>query len=319
VARPSNPELEERMRHLVLTTGILAACSGGDGAGDGGPTTPADRFGELVNATEEVAGDFGCFTPGEEPTWLAQAADPTKQAPFPIHGLVQDFEDETPVGGATVALYADDTVDTPDSSQAADVNGDVSVSGPSCTPVTYRVTSEGGPIATKTTFKAHQIYPFPTGDAIDGAVFTSVSDVTYQLIPGILGVEVQPDLAIIAGTAFDCSRDPSASPDDDAGKLEGVQIVVYDADGNIPDTLTVNYFIENFPARDQEATSADGLWVAANVPPGTLTVEMWGVVGGELVKLGASQLESEADSINIANVYAGYGDGVKYPASCVLP
>jgi hypothetical protein len=240
---------------------------------------------------------------------------------FTINGRVQDFEEEEegPVPGATVALYTDDSVDTPDTTATADVNGNVALSGPSCTPVTYRVTSEGGPVPTKTTFKAHQVYPFPSGPSIEGAVYTSVSDTTYQLIPAILGVDVQPDLAIVAGTAFDCTRDPSASPDDDTGKLEGVQVVVYDADGDIPDTLSVNYFIENFPDRDRNTTSADGLWVAANVPPGELTVELWGVVGGELVKLGATKLLSEADSINIANIFAGYGDGVKYPATCVLP
>ena len=115
------------------------------------------------------------------------------------------------------------------------------------------------------------------------------------------------------------SRDPAQLSDDDAGKIEGVQVVVYDADGNIPDTLQVNYFVESFPAREQTATSADGLWVASNVPPGDLRVEMWGQVGGELVLLGATELKSEADSINIANIFAGYGDGVKYPASCAAP
>ena len=305
---------------VALATLVLAACSGDDGGNkDGDPTSPEDRFAAFINATEEVTGSFAGFTPSEDPTWLEQSVNPVTQSAFSINGLVQDFEEETPVAGASVALYTDDGVDTPDDSATADVNGRVSIPGLSCTPATYRVTSEGGPIATKTTFKAHQVYPFPVGTTIDDAVFTSVSDVTYQLIPGILGIEVQSDLAIIAGTAFDVTRDPSASPDDDAGKIEGAQIVVYDAEGNIPDTLTVNYFIENFPVRDQEATSADGLWVAANVPPGDLTVEMWGVVGGELVKLGATQLKSEADSINISNVYSGYGDGVKYPATCELP
>ena len=309
------------MRHLILAgaAGLCAACSGEGGKDGGDGTTPADRFSEFVNVTAEVEGDFTGFTPAEDPTWLTQTPDPTKVATFDLNGLVQDFEDEIPVASATVALYLDDTVDTPDTSATSDVNGDVTITAPSCTPVTYRVTAEGGPTPTKTTFKAHQIYPFADGTTIEGATFTSVSEVTYQLIPGILGIEVQPDLAIIAGTAFDVSRDPSAPPDDDAGKLEGVQVIVYDADGNIPDTLTVNYFVENFPARDQEWTSADGLWVAANVPPGDLTVEMWGVVGGELVKLGASQLSSEADSINIANIFAGYGEGVKYPTSCEAP
>ena len=91
---------------------------------------------------------------------------------------------------------------------------------------------------------------------------------------------------------------------------------MYDEDGNIPESLTVNYFVENFPARDQKWTSPDGLWVAANVPAGNLRAEMWGVVDGELRLLGATELFSEKDSINISNIFAGYGDGVKYPAAC---
>ena len=39
-------------------------------------------------------------------------------------------------------------------------------------------------------------------------------------------------------------------------------------------------------------------------------------MSGTLTLLGASELDSEADSINIANIFTGYGDGVKYPYSC---
>ena len=92
---------------------------------------------------------------------------------------------------------------------------------------------------------------------------------------------------------------------------------MYDEDGNIPDTLTVNYFTDAFPDRDQLWTSADGLWVAANVPPGNLRAEMWGLVDGQLRLLGATLLFSESDSINISNIFTGYGDGVKFPDSCL--
>ncbi len=294
---------------------ILIACSGddgGDGNDDGGTTTP-DRFAEFVNVTRDATGSFDCFTPGADwasTQWLEQSIDPGNVGTFPIQGGVQDFQEETAVYGATVGLFlADEVAGQPDITSVSDNNGDLTISGPSCDPVTYRVTTEGGPIPTKTTYKAHQIYPYPTGPEITGATFTSVSDVTYQLIPGILGVSVDPDKAIIAGTAYDCTRDAALDPAIDTGKVEGVQV-------NIPDTLQVHYFVESFPAREQLWTSADGLWVAANVPPGRLRVEMWGNVSGALTLLGATELISEADSINIANVFAGYGDGVKYPDAC---
>jgi hypothetical protein len=206
----------------------------------------------------------------------------------------------------------------PDQSVVSDDNGAVSASAPSCEPISYRVTKTTGPILTKTTFKSHQTFGYPDGATIEGASFTSVSDTTYELIPGILGVDPQDTLAIVAGTAFDCTRDPSLDPDDDLGKIEGAQIVVYDADGNIPDTMQVNYFVEEFPAADQKFTSADGLWVASTVPPGRLTIERWGNVGGEIVKLGATVVDTQADTIAIANIFAGYGDGVKAPDSCAV-
>ena len=93
----------------------------------------------------------------------------------------------------------------------------------------------------------------------------SVSRVTYQLIPSLLGVSVDEDKGVIAGTAFDCNGE----------EIEGAQVIVKDANGDIPDDLVVNYFRDSFPNRDQLWTSADGLWVAANVPEGELTIELY--------------------------------------------
>ena len=311
-----------RTTGLVFAIAVFTGCSGDDGEQQTTATDPFDRF-ITTEQGIEASGSFDCFTPASDPSaidWLSQSVDAASVATYPGSGIVEDFDEGTAVKEATLALFTDDSVaGGPDATISADDDGGVAFEADACAPLTYRVTTEGGPIPTKTTYKAHQIYGAPSGGAIENASFLSVSDVTYQLIPSILGVQVQPDLAIIAGTAYDCTRDPDQPSDDDAGKIEGVQVVVYDADGNIPDTLQVNYFVEKFPARDETHTSADGLWVASNVPPGDLTVEMWGVVGGELVLLGRSQLTSEADSINIANIFAGYGDGVKYPAACLAP
>jgi hypothetical protein len=307
---------------LVVAAALVTACSGGDGKGgpgddDDDTTGTTDPFVKFVDPPGETNGDFACFTPAEEPTWLVADLDPAKVATFPIDGLVEDFEEGTAVPSANVDLfYADSPAGTPDDAGQSDVSGLISLEGPSCTPITYRVNTVGGPVATRETFKVHQVYGYPTGASITGASYVSVSDITYQLIPSILGIQVQPGLSIIAGTAYDCSRDAALPSDDPSGKIEGAQIVVFDASDRIPETLGVNYFIEEFPARAQVATSEDGLWVASNVPPGRVRVEMWGEVGGALVKLGATEVEAKADSIAIANIFAGYGDGVKGPAAC---
>src|SRR5687768_950183 len=108
------------MRALALSTLLLAACTGGDGAdadADGetdGPADGGDRFSELINVEVEATGDHACFTPGTDhasTTWLTQALDATKQADYPVTGLVEDFESGDSVDAATVELWFDDVVD----------------------------------------------------------------------------------------------------------------------------------------------------------------------------------------------------------------
>ncbi len=316
------------------TIGVLGACSGGseqvnkdgDSATDGqtGTAVTFESFiAPEIDAVVAGGADFACFTPGADhasTAWLASVPDPSQQATLPLAGLVTDFESDELVDNATVSLWFSDTVSgVPDATAISDVSGLVSMpSVPSCQTMTYKVTTDPILAETKTTFKAHVVY-YPTGDTISNADFTSVSSVTYQLIPSILGVSVDDDKAVIAGTAFDCLRDPSLPSDDNSGKIEGAQVIVYDENGEIPQSLTVNYFVDDFPNRDQYWTSPDGLWVAANVPPGNLRVELWGKVGGTLTLLGATEVLSEAGSINIANIYTGYGDGVKVPGTCTTP
>ncbi len=311
---------------LVLLT--LVACGpagGGDNPTDGTTDTTgtADPFARFINLDPSVTttGDFSGFTPGTDwasTAWLEQSVDGTKVASADLEGVVLDFENDTPVEGATLNLWDSDLVSgTPDRVASSVLDGIVSTTASTCAPLTYKVSTDPVLAETKTTFEAHQIYPAVEGGTITGAEFTSVSTTTYQLIPTLLGVSIDPDKAIVAGTAFDVARLAELPSDDNTGKIEGAQVIVYDAEGNIPDSLAVNYFIEDFPDRDQLHTSADGLWVASNVPPGELRVELWGNLDGVLTLLGATVVHSEADSINISNIYAGYGEGVKFPSSCV--
>ena len=137
--------------------------------------------------------------------------------------------------------------------------------------------------------------------------FNSVSSTTYTMIPGLLGISLDEDKGVIAGTAFDCNGDPA----------QNLQVVVMDATGDIPDSLVVNYFKEEWPVKDQPWTSEDGLWVASNMPAGDWSIQLWGILDGELVQLGATTLTTFADSVNISNIYTGFGDGLKYPDSCL--
>ena len=103
----------------------------------------------------------------------------------------------------------------------------------------------------------------------------------------------------------------------DALGIEGGQVVVFDAEGNIPDDLVVKYFIDRFPNRNQEWTSADGLWVAINIPPGDWFINAFVADGAGGHKLmGSTSVKVFADSINISSVYLSYGNGISYPDDC---
>ena len=309
------------MRYWIAV--LLIACKG-DGANPTGTDTdtdPVDLFSTFIAPTIEASGGgLACFTPGsdwETTSWLSQDVDSARVGIAAVNATVTDFETEESVPEPTVDLwYADAVSGIPDTTVTGDVGGLLSIDTPACDPHTYRVATNPNVVETKTTYKAHNI----TGpdDGARTADFLSVSDITYRLIPTLLGVAVDTDKAIIAGTMFGCGRNPALPSEDDTEKVEGVQVIVYDDAGNIPPEMQINYFTERFPNRDQLHTSPDGLWVASNVPPGRLRVEAWGLIDGTLTLVGATVLDSEADSINIANIFAGYGDGVKYPASCLL-
>ena len=295
------------MRISPLALALLVGCSGGtseDETTDTGEVV--DRFSQFINTTETATGDRSCYDGSG--TWLTQDVDASTVASYPFGGTVADFETDDPVPDALVEVWLDDVYDgAPDVTGTSDNNGAVAIDLPSCQPFTYKVTTDPVAEETKDTYEAHQVYDVPTGTDIQDAL-NSVSTITYRLIPSLLGVSVDADKGVIAGTALDC----------EGNEIEGAQVIVKDADGNIPDSLVVNYFRDSFPNRDQLYTSADGLWVAANVPEGTLTVELYVYNGTDYDLIGATLVPSLADSINISNIYEGYGDGVKYPESCLV-
>ncbi len=275
------------------------------GTDDTGPDTsdPMDRF---IHLTDELAGDIACFEPGSD--WLAQTVDDAKVATRSLEGLVEDFEDEIGVNEVELEVWFGDAfTGTADATTESNSAGDVTIELPTCTALAYKTSTPPDEERTVDTYEAHQIYGFVDEGLALTDNFNSVSQATYMLIPSLLGVSMDDDKSVIAGTAYGCDGEP----------LQNAQVVVVDASGAIPDTLVVNYFEDSWPVRDQPHTSEDGLWVAMNVPEGAWTVQLWALVGGEVVLLGATELTTFAASINISNIYTGYGDGVYFPDSCL--
>jgi hypothetical protein len=308
------------MRNLTLAALpflVLGACNGEKEPEETGQdTADAEFFGSLINATLPIltedgdADDLSCWTAGD--AWVTETPAAECQIDATVSGVVRDFETDDPVDEATVEIFLGDTVTegaAADQSATTDSSGNITFPDPipTCSPFTYRATTDPARDETIITIDAHQVLP-PV--ATQDGEFQSVSTATYAIIPSLLGVSVDDTKGAAAGTAYDCNGDP----------IEGAQVIVRDADGNYPDSQVVRYFESDFPVRNRTTTSADGLWVVLNVPEGRgNVVELYGVLEAEgtPVLLATSPVDVFADSLNISSTSFGYGDGVVYPAACL--
>jgi hypothetical protein len=274
------------------------------GGTDSGATT--DMFSQLINVEEAPSGDFVGFEAGYEGDWLVQEVDPKKQVTVAMSGMVLDFETDDMVEDPTVEIFYGNAISgTADQTVEGDSDGNVSGEWPLCQPIAYRTTTDPALGDTKVTIQFSEVAGFAKDTNIE---FDSVSSATYQVIPSLLGVSPDPAKGVIAGTAYDIAGEA----------FSGAQVLVRGADGTIPSGIVSKYFRDEFPNRDQEWTSDDGLWVIINVPVGDWEVEMYTADGsGGHILMGTTSVAVVADSINISSAYAGYGDGVVYPESCL--
>jgi len=309
----------------VLAGSVAIACSGGDkgggsedsgGAGEGGGGSGGDggggggSFEDFINTSVSPEGDFTGFETGHEGAggWLDPGTpDSSCVVERPVQTKVEDFENGHGVAEATVEIwYADAVSGAPDVTMTSDSSGNVSGdSSLVCQPLTYKVATDPALDDTKPTFEAHVVYTYTSGEIDE--YFNSVAKSTYQLIPSLLGVSVDPAKGTAAGTVYDINGDP----------VKGAQVVVTSTGGDIAGDTVVKYFVEEFPNREQPETSEDGLWVAVNIPPGDWTIDAYvsDGAGGHML-MGRTTVTIFADSINIGNIHVGY-EGVKIPENCL--
>lgn len=304
------------MRNLTLAALLLAGCGDKDepSTDDTGTSGTEDRFSDFVYVTDAAVGDFTGFESGYVDDWLPQAVDTDKQVTVGMTGQVEDFESGDNVEEATVEIFhGNDPTASPDQNLLSDEDGKFSGEWVLCSPLAYSTFTDPDLGDTKVTFQVNEIYGFSEDKKGAGAsdvdvTLNSVSSSTYQVIPSLLGVSPDVDKGVVAGTVYDVNGDA----------IYGAQVIAVDDAGNIPESLVVKYFVDEFPNRDQEWTSEDGLFVMVNVPTGAWTLEAYisdGAGGHQL--MGATKVNVIADSINISSVYIGFGDGIAYPSSCL--
>lgn len=296
------------MRSILILT--LMACGGDKGTTETDDTedqTLDDNFSDFIYVTEAPGGDLVCFESGyPDNEWTEDSVATGVQNPSTMNGDVIDFESDEPVEEATVDVYFTNAITgTPDSTGISDSAGSFSLDFETCTPYTYRTYTDPALGDTKVTIQANRIEP---NEPTLSETFNSVSAATYAVIPSLLGVSPDVDKGTVAGTAYDCNGE----------EFSGAQIIVRDADGNVPESLVVKYFVDSFPNRNQEWTSEDGLFVAINIPEGEWTLDMYASDGaGGHIFLGQAPVQVYADSINISNISTGYSDGLRFPSSCL--
>jgi len=274
-----------------------------DADDDTGEDTDTD-LSQYIDTTELPSGDLDCY---DGSTWNDLDIDPDcTDQDFFFDKLVADFETGDAVPDATVAFFLSN--DPSDGSEpiveTTDSTGKLgALDLPGCTPFSTSVTTDPALAETKTTIQQHWIY---AGGVHVGGEVTSVSSTTYMLIPSLLGVSVDPSRALLAGMVLDCDGDPMA----------GAQVVFRSADGSIDTTQQVNYFVNDFPNREQATTSDDGLFLVTNAPVGQGRLEAWTWNGDEHVRQAMGDTNSEADAFTWVDLHVGLAHGVLVPPDC---
>jgi hypothetical protein len=306
------------MRWIALL--LLAACEK-DGADDppADDTDPVDtdtvdtvddgtvELEEVITVTEVSPGDLTCAG-GDPATWAAPAIGAGCVEPVPLQGTIEDFQSGDAVEGMQVEIFLGDDPDAAaDFTATSDASGTVTGGDiPTCTPFSSRATNGADPDAPP----ALQMHWSEAHTSPMNAFFNSVDSGTLSLMSALLGVTADSNLGFSAGTIYGCDADRTP--------LAGAQVVLRSADGTYPSGQNIHYFIEDFPAREETQTSADGLFLIVNVPPGAYTIEAWAVAsaGAAPSLIASTTTRLYAGSLTVTDMYAGDADGVVLPSSC---
>ncbi len=304
-----NPEADE-----VAGDGIDSNCDGDDNPvlGDDDDDDDALEPG-VFDVTDTVGGVWDCV--GNTPAV-------TPGAVGVLNGLVEDFQEDTPVASAFVELWLNNDPST----GPADLSYQTSNSPPvgtfevedgfiqACVPFAARVYTDFDPQETYQTFQVNIV---AAGTPPFDATLNSVSFATYNLLPLTVGVEPVAGLGIAAGRFRDCNGDPVGNAEASVGNLDLDTGEVTEAAG-----YRMRYFLDEDPNGQQTHISDDGLFGALNVQPGERqNLMVWGIpqaeahckttTGGDIIwstdndalcLLGFSAIVVQPDSVNIANV-----------------
>jgi hypothetical protein len=295
----------------LLLSGTAAACgdddddSGGEGEGE---STLAFCTDGVTNDDDDAIDcyDHDCLAFQEDcapPAFIDDLEDAAPPAPANLACLndnpppeptgdtvsvrfyAEDFEHEDRIEGATVEVYLINRIEgDPDFVLGpTDEEGlTEAVDVPAQSMLATRIPEIPGVARTTVQFDVLT----PTADGEVRAL--TVADDTYRLVPAAVAVTIESGKGIVAGLFSDCDEEP----------VGGLIANVEGQDAEI------RYFSEEFPAREPDVTTQDGLYVAINIDPGDHQIVLRGRIeaGGDIVELGRREVQVIADSINVLDL-----------------
>jgi hypothetical protein len=294
---------------LIYSVTFFGGCSGGPGYVPAGSNNNACS----QNLSSDMKQILGCPTQAvQQQTTSANLPPPIVIANGGTYGacpsipttgdisitaVATDFQNKTPVAGATVSFFTttSNTVGnaSPGITATTDSNGLAVVTLPTGTPfVAAGFSSTDIP-----TYQFGEILSASNANSLFPVLLVSTG--TVQLISGLAGTSVDTTKGSLAGTVWDCSGNP----------IENATVYLVDAATGMTVTAVITYFTPSgsldIPSPSQKLTSSDGLFLAMNIPPGTYYAVASGVLSASdttTTVLGESYVESIPGALSIVNL-----------------
>lgn len=238
---------------------------------------------------------LACTGPADTDPDTDEAVDNSAscRAVVPYAATAVDWEsgNTVPVEGVEVEFFDGDVIEgTPDRTVTADDQGALTTEITTCTPFATRVRAN----VNRGIVETRQYHAVLAHDvAVEGTV-PVVYETTYRIIPSLLGISIDDSAGMVVGRVLDAEGDP----------VEGLTVET--------GTGEVKYFVDEFPNRDQEGTSADGMFVVVNASPGDVDI----IVKDGDAEYARSTVDVVAEGMSLLDVGP---DGVYVPASCAGP
>jgi hypothetical protein len=270
-----------KLLKAIGLTGILAATA------CGGTSTDTKSVAKTDDTKTEAKSDIGtCPIKGEAACPAGTTAngancEATGADLVTVSGVAQDFQSERALPGAVVAVLNNDTGAPTGVCGITDGAGKLNIKVPKGKKIGFSTSLLAE--EAKDTYQFNLLY-----DTDSEEKFYSVSNITAQLIPGIIGEPLDPTKATVAGTVV---NEAGAAITDTTGEYK-----VKTKSGQ-----KAYYFNDGVPSSSEKKLNPDNaLFVAFGLAPGKQELQL--TYNGDVSEVTDNILFAFPDSIAISNI-----------------